>query len=316
VSDATPSGEVKWWQQPYQGGPMVKVAGFPRPLYPPDATAYNKRPSVDGPDVEAYKRTVSRAGRWPWQAFDDSFSNGFSHGKGTNVRDTGIAGIQLQQHLDATGWVGEATFNTLRSIKIPAGLPHAGEMAMDAYAASLIDEAFDCFGGSEPTPESASASLRETALGIAIEELGYHESPSGSNLNKYGDWYGTNGQPWCAMFVTWAIVNAADELATDAGAFERAVRYSYVPYIVADARAGHYGLSTTDDPIPGDIVCYDWQWDTVYDHVGLFEYWLDGTSFSAIEGNTSAGSNSNGGEVQRRERTRSGQGTVFVHAQQ
>ena len=32
------------------------------------------------PDVVAYKRTVSRAGRWPWQPFDDSYSNAFAHG--------------------------------------------------------------------------------------------------------------------------------------------------------------------------------------------------------------------------------------------
>ena len=53
----------EWWESGYPGGPMVKVAGFPRPLYPPDAARYGKRPSIDGPDVEAYKRTVSRAGR-------------------------------------------------------------------------------------------------------------------------------------------------------------------------------------------------------------------------------------------------------------
>src|SRR5262249_8365723 len=111
-----------WWQQAYPGGPMVAVKGVPRPVYPPDAApAYT--PSVDGSDVEAYKRTVSRAGRWQWQTFDQAFSNGFSHGKSGNVGETGVAGVQRQQGVQATGWVGQDTFNLLRSIRIPQGLP-------------------------------------------------------------------------------------------------------------------------------------------------------------------------------------------------
>jgi hypothetical protein len=34
--------------------------------------------------------------------------------------------------------------------------------------------------------------------------------------------------------------------------------------------------------------------------------------FEAVEGNTSTSSNSNGGQVMRRTRTRNGQGTIFV----
>src|SRR5215831_5795260 len=139
-----------WYEHAYAGGPMVKVAGFPRPLYPPDAAAHGHSPSVDGPDVEAYKRTVARAQRWPWQTFDDTYSNSFAHGASGNVIDTGVAGVQRQQDLDDTGWLGEKTFNTLRSIRVPDGKPHAGEMAMDATAASLISDAWEMFGGHEP----------------------------------------------------------------------------------------------------------------------------------------------------------------------
>jgi hypothetical protein len=124
---------------------MVEVKGFPRPLYPPDS-APARAPSSDGPDVEAYKRCVSRAGRWPWQTFDQAFSNAFSHGKaGGNVADSGIAGVQRQGSISPTGFVGEGTFNLLRSIRIPDGLPHAGEMAMDATAAGLVDQAYERF---------------------------------------------------------------------------------------------------------------------------------------------------------------------------
>lgn len=299
------------YKSAYPGGPMVKVAGFPRPLYPPDSLKYGKIPSSNGPDVEAYKRTVSRAGRWPWQDFDEVFNNAFSHGKaGGNVGESGIQGVQRQQSIDATGWVGQNTFNVLRSIRVPQGLPHAGEPAMDATAVNLIKRAWDMFGGKEPPPQETDT-LRVMALDLAIKELGTKESPANSNHTKYGSWYGVDYQPWCAIFVTWC-----EEQAGDSPSFLKGSRYAYVPYVVGDAREGNNGLKTTDEPIPGDLVCYDWGWNGEYDHIGIFEYWKSNEVFSAIEGNTSFSDNSNGGEVMRRDRNKSGQGTVFVRVQE
>jgi hypothetical protein len=297
---------ANWWEKPYPGGPMVAVRGFPRPLYPPNAAPGHK-PSTDGPDVEAYKRTVSRAGRWEWQAFNQTFSNGFSHGKGSNVIESGIAGIQRQQNMEPdTGWVGKATFNTLRSIKIPPGLPHAGEMAMDTRAVELINAAWDIFGGKEPAsskpPETAQARLDK-----AISQIGVKESPANSNQCLYTDWYNMIG-PWCAMFVTWCDLEGE---APCPATFKRGSYYAYVPYVVNDARMGNRGLSITSKPEPGDLVCYDWDWDSEFDHIGIFEKWA-GNDFQAIEGNTSSSNNSNGGEVMRRTRNTGGQHTVFI----
>ena len=201
-----------WYEVPYVTGPLVKVKGFPRPLYPPDAAEYGKKPSVDGPDIEAYKRTVSRAGRWQWQEFDDAFSNAFAHGKGGNVIDTGLAGVQRQsQSINDTGWLGKTTFDYLRSIVVPQGKPHAGEPCMDATAAKLIDQAFDRFGGHEPAPDELT--VRQAALKRAITQLGVVESPPGSNNQKYGSWYGMNGQPWCMIFVSWCFELGAKDIA-------------------------------------------------------------------------------------------------------
>lgn len=300
----------EWWEKPYNGAPMVRVPGFPRPLYPLDAAQHGKQPSVDGPDVIAYKRTVSRAGRWPWQPFDMAYSNGFAHGNGGNVINTGVAGVQRQQQIDATGWLGKTTFNMLRSIVIPAGLPHAGEMAMDGMAADLIADAWDLFLGHEPPPPPVG-SVRTQALSRAITQIGVAESPPGSNLQRYGDWYGMNGVPWCAIFCSWCFELAADALDTDSQAFAQGSRYSYVPYVLGDAQAGRYGLSITFDPIPGDLVLYDWQWNGEYDHIGIFERW-QGADLVVVEGNTSNADNSNGGQVMRRVRAQSGQATTFI----
>ena len=33
-------------------------------------------------------------------------------------------------------------------------------------------------------------------------QIGFHED-NGNNINPYGQWYGSNGSAWCAMFVSW-----------------------------------------------------------------------------------------------------------------
>jgi len=301
-----------WWEQPYKGAPMIAVPGFPRPLYPPDANKQGKTPSVNGPDVEAYKRVVWRLGRWkgPASGFDRAFSNAFSHGKGGNVIDTGVAGMQRQAKIQDTGWIGQSTFNLMRSVLIPTGIPNgpgkAGDYAMDAYAQSLLVDAWEMFGGKEPAP-TPSMTLRSKALSQAIAQIGTKESPPNSNRTKYGSWYGMDGSPWCAMFCTWCY-----ETVGDSPSFIKGRNYAYVPYIVSDARAKRNGLTVTGSPVPGDMVCYDWHGDGTFDHVGLFETWVSGVAFNAIEGNTAVGNDSDGGQVMRRQRSASSQSTVFV----
>ena len=304
---------TEWYETPYKTGKPVPVPGFPRSVYPPDAAAKGKTPSKPGPDIEAYKRTVSRAGRWPWQTFDETFSNQFSHGKGGNVVDSGVAGVQRQMGLDPTGWIGAATFDILRSIKVPAGKPHAGDYCMDVTARNLIAEAWTMFGG-KPTPPPATETIRQQALAGAIEWIGTKEKPAGSNSTKFGIWYGVNYQPWCAIFCTYCYEIEAG----GSPSFVRGSYYAYVPYIVSDARNTRNGLSVTSNPIPGDLTCFDWGRDGTYDHVGIFEKWLSPAQdeFSCIEGNTGAGNDSNGGQVMRRTRNVRSQNTVFVRVRE
>ena len=135
----------EWWEHPYRGGRMVKLPGFPGPMYPPNASEAGKTPSAAGPAAIALKRTVSRLGRWEWapDEWDDSYSDDFAHGKsGGNVGESGIAGVQRQAKLEDTGWVDERTFNLLRSVRVPRGLPHAGRYAMDSVARDLLAQAW------------------------------------------------------------------------------------------------------------------------------------------------------------------------------
>jgi len=290
----------EWWQEPYRGKPGVPVPGFPRPLYPPDVPKKSGyQPSSQGPDVEAYKRTVSRLGRWPWQKFDRAYSNAFSHGKPPgNVSESGVAGFQRQQGIGDSGWLGEKTFNALRCALVPDGLPHAGEYGMDALAQNLIAEAWQMFSGQSSGIEPAET-IREAALALAVTQIGTCEDPPESNNTKYGQWYGVNYQPWCAIFVTWAFLTNSVGYSPS---FIRGSRYAYVPYIVSDAQDRRYGLSITTTPSPGDLVCYDWSGGD-YDHIGIFESG-SASSWTAIEGNTSTSNNSNGGQVMRRDRSK------------
>ena len=101
----------------------------------------------------------------------------------------------------------------------------------------------------------------------AITQIGIKESPFGSNKTKYGAWYGMDGQPWCAMFCTWNYMTAGGNTLS----FAKGSRYAYVPYVVQDARNNRNGLSITSNPVPGDMVCFDWGLDGTFDHIGLFE---------------------------------------------
>lgn len=150
--------------------------------------------------------------------------------------------------------------------------------------------------------KNPSQKLRAEALLSAIPFIGTKENPPGSNEVMFSRWYGLIG-PWCAMFVTYNYTRAGSK------AFDKnSARWAYCPFILADAKAGRNFLKEVSaaNVGPGDIVLYDWDKDGVADHVGLFEKWSDKkkTKFTAIEGNTSATDNSNGGEVARQSRTK------------
>ena len=294
------------YQKPYPLGPMVGPK-LPHASYPPDA-APGHTPTKDSDAHKAYKRALCRLGRWgTWDPtkWDDSFSNQFSHGKtGGNVVDSGVAGFQRQMKISPSGWMGAATYDKLRASRIPQGLPNAGQPAFDAVCINLLNNATVNFD--PPKPEL----LRISALQEAKKWLGTKEAPFGSNICKFSSWYGMYG-PWCFMFATYCYVTAAQARGIDCPTFVRGSYYAFVPYGVNDARAGKRGLSVTKDPRPGDLVFYNWNADDIFDHVGIFEAG-NASAWTAIEGNTSTSSNSNGGEVMRRDRKAGIPGLVFA----
>lgn len=89
-----------------------------------------------GPDVKALKRVVSRSGNWPWQEFNQQYTNIFALGEKNKVgaAKKGLGGVvRLQNSLGFTGtgvWT-EKTHEATLSLTVPQGLPHAGEFIWD-----------------------------------------------------------------------------------------------------------------------------------------------------------------------------------------
>lgn len=146
-------------------------------------------------------------------------------------------------------------------------------------------------------------SAPEDVLAIARVCLGTTEMPAGSNRQMFGDWYGWNGVPWCAIFVSYcfyrgkaplAVMNYGTGVVNPKG-------FAYCPYGVRWFKEANRLYSTGQ---VGDVVFFDWDSDGIADHVGIVET-IAGSKLTTIEGNTSYGSDSNGGEVMRRLRSTS-----------
>ena len=132
-------------------------------------------------------------------------------------------------------------------------------------------------------------------IAIAEKELGYSETPAGTNRTKYGTWFGYDGVAWCGMFVSWCFDKAGLPLG------KIGFTKGFAGCQTAWAYFSKAGLLVTD-PQPGDIVFFDWNGDGRYDHTGIYVKKLTPSTFETIEGNTAIGNDSNGGQVMRRVR--------------
>lgn len=135
----------------------------------------------------------------------------------------------------------------------------------------------------------------QDVIQIAQNELGVTEYPANSNRVKYNDWYyGRNvsgpSYPWCCVWVCWIFDHAGMPLPHKTASCSDMLSWyrKYQPERVVT------------DPKRGDIIIYN------FGHTGIVES-VAASTITAIEGNTSAGSTgsqSNGGGVFRRTRSK------------
>lgn len=133
----------------------------------------------------------------------------------------------------------------------------------------------------------------DQVLSIAAAEVGTVEKPT--NKTKYGKWYGMDGQPWCAMFVSWCFNQAG---------LTKLIKQS--PKGFAGVEAFEAWARTKKLVIPGnsmvrsgDIVLFDFTKSGKSQHVGIALGGQDPHTHlvPTIEGNTSPsskGSQANG----------------------
>ena len=138
---------------------------------------------------------------------------------------------------------------------------------------------------------------REAVHAIAAWQVGVLESPAGSNKVKYNTaFYGrevsSRAYPWCMVFIWWVFREAGFSLYKTAGCSAFVRRY----------KAFSPGQVVTGGYRPGDIVFFDFSGGRKKtEHVGLVAA-VSGGIVTTIEGNTSVGSDANGGAVMRRTR--------------
>lgn len=154
------------------------------------------------------------------------------------------------------------------------------------------------------TDVAAAAGVGERALREALRHVGVRESPPGSNRTPFGRWFGVDGVPWCAIFVSYCFAHGAGTVLCrgwhGAGVYPRGV--AYVPTLEAWLRATHRWHERHAPARPGDIVVYDWD-GGLPDHVGIVRHALPEGRLATVEGNTAVGNDSDGGEVMRRTRS-------------
>ena len=116
-------------------------------------------------------------------------------------------------------------------------------------------------------------------------EIGYVEGSG--NITKYGKWYGLDGQPWCAMFISWCA-DQAGILTKDATAsLPKVPKQAAVSSMYSFYRANRRNLTASSDtsspnyPKVGDVVFIN----GTSTHVGIVVE-VDGNIVKTVEGNS------------------------------
>lgn len=141
----------------------------------------------------------------------------------------------------------------------------------------------------------------ETILDLARGELGACEAPAGSNCVKYNTaYYGWSvrgdAYPWCCVFLWWLFRQGGGSALFYGGG-----KTASCSALAAYAKKN--GLWLTEGCRPGDLVFLRFSGSAIQ-HIGLVEAVAGDGTLTTIEGNTGAGNDANGGQVQRRTRAK------------
>jgi len=227
--------------------------------------------------------------------------------------------FKIDREIEVDGVLGGETFDTAEEIATCLGVVGEGQSKLKRHTISEATQKL--IRGRDLTDEEKQAQARrqryrttlrkrydkspgEKAIAKAMDLVGVHEQPAGSNLGpvvtKMEEFTGYDVPPgvyWCGCCACWIVVHLGG------ARIPNRIRLGFAPYITADALAHTNGLKAVSvhKARPGDLGSL---WDgehvvTVREPVKPGD-----TMVKTIEGNTSAsnGSQSNGGEVALKER--------------
>ena len=145
---------------------------------------------------------------------------------------------------------------------------------------------------SEPVTENQNGSevsymgRASDVIDAAYGELGYYAPNDPQPGSKYGRWMAglfdedwlagpSNEIWWCCMFVSWCLVRGG-------------VKMDGFPAYNTDVAFGNGAKKYVVDKYSvkyGDIVIFNWDWNSTTDHIGFATSEFDGSGFTTIEGN-------------------------------
>lgn len=144
---------------------------------------------------------------------------------------------------------------------------------------------------SYPNTYINTGNLRSDILGVAETQIGYTEltAKNGTPVidsetpyyTKYGEAYGNSNGHWCAFFVLWC----AKQSDIPTSIICRSASCGSCKTFVEWFQSNHRWKNSDYSPQYGDIIFFDWDEDSIADHVGIVKD-CDGDTIYTIEGNT------------------------------
>lgn len=247
-------------------------------------------PYMNGPDIELLQKAVNRA---------------FKH-------------FHVDRRIAEDGQFGPATLSAVRQVAVCMGIGKRGYKELRKGVVNRSVQRLVRRERDKTARERVNTARRkkyrrklrkrfdktagQKVIAWAKDQVGTTEHPDGSNWgHPVQDWIAFTGYSgpvyWCGCFAAYATVKIGG------AKIPSRIRLGYDGYIVADALAHDNGLVAVgfSEARAGDIVVY------TFPHIGLIDKTVGDTAYT-IEGNTSSGSSgsqSNGGGVYSRSRSRS-----------